>query len=362
MSADPHSRTTVLVTGGAGFIGSAVVRHLLAQPDVTVVNLDALTYAANPMTVDELDRSDRHHFVHADIRDSAALTDAFRTHRPDLVIHLAAESHVDRSIDRPAAFLETNVDGTYRLLEAATRHWSDLGEGPRERFRFVHVSTDEVYGALGPDGVFTEDSPYRPNSPYAATKAASDHLARAWWTTFGLPTIVTNASNNYGPYQFPEKLIPRAITRALHGESIEVYGRGENVRDWLHVNDHAAALWRVATTGRPGETYNVGSTNELSNIDLVRRLCRALDAVVPEKAPHEDLIVFVKDRPGHDFRYAIDNAKIARELDWRPVLGFEEGLHETMRWYLENRDWWGAIRDNSYRGERLGLTSACEAD
>lgn len=344
----------ILVTGGAGFIGSAVVRQLITETEHEVVNLDKLTYAANLDNVAGVAASPRYAFVRADIRDRAAMDALFSRHRPDAVMHLAAESHVDRSIDGPADFIETNILGTYTLLEAARAYLA--GGGPRH-FRFHHVSTDEVYGTLGPDGLFTEETPYAPNSPYSSSKASSDMLVRAWHHTYGLPVVTSNCSNNYGPYQFPEKLIPVVILAALEGRPIPVYGKGENVRDWLYVEDHAAALRRILETGRLGETYNVGGHNELTNIGLVRLLCRLMDELCPDSpyAPHEGLITFVTDRPGHDLRYAIDAGKIERELGWRPSVTVEEGLRRTVRWYLGNRAWWEAIRARGFKGERLGL-------
>ena len=349
----------VLVTGGAGFIGSAVVRHLIRHTDWTVANVDTLTYAGNLESLAEARDSNRHTHFKTDIRDRPALTDIFHRVRPDAVLHLAAESHVDRSIDGAAPFIETNVGGTFVVLDTALGYWRELDPAARERFRFQHISTDEVFGSLGPDGRFTEDSPYQPNSPYAASKAASDHLVRAWHHTYGLPTLATNCSNNYGPYHFPEKLIPLTIIRALRGQSLPVYGKGENVRDWLHVEDHAEALTLVLQRGRPGETYNIGANNERRNIDVVRAICALLDDLLPNSVnrPHAKLIEFVTDRPGHDQRYAIDAAKIERELGWRPKLSFEEGLRDTVRWYLDNRGWWERVMSGAYRGERLGLKS-----
>ena len=344
----------ILVTGGAGFIGSAVVRLAVAQGH-GVVNVDKLTYAANPANVAEVADSPLYAFEQADICDTAAMARIFTGHAPDAVLHLAAESHVDRSIDGPAAFIQTNIAGTYTLLEAARAYWRDLPEPRRSAFRFHHVSTDEVYGTLGPTGLFTEQTPYAPNSPYSASKAASDHLVRAWGETYGLPVLVTNCSNNYGPYHFPEKLIPVVILSALAGRPIPVYGRGENVRDWLYVEDHATALLTVLQRGQVGETYNVGGHNEARNIDIVRRICTILDDLRPEGAPHDRLISFVTDRPGHDFRYAIDAGKIGRELGWTPSLTLEEGLSRTVRWYLDNEAWWRALQQRQGVGDRLGL-------
>jgi dTDP-glucose 4,6-dehydratase len=342
----------LLVTGGAGFIGSAVVRRAVARGHA-VVNLDALTYAANLDNVAEVAGSPAYAFEQADIRDRAALERIFETHAPDAVMHLAAESHVDRSIDGPAAFVDTNITGTYTLLEAARAYWG----GSRD-FRFHHISTDEVYGSLGLEGAFTEESPYAPNSPYSASKAASDHLVRAWGETYGLPVVISNCSNNYGPYHFPEKLIPVVILNALAGKPIPVYGAGENVRDWLYVEDHAAALLTVLTKGATGESYNIGGNAEARNIDLVTRICGILDDLRPGDAPHDRLITFVADRPGHDLRYAIDASKIRRDLGWAPSVTLEEGLRRTIAWYLGNEPWWRAIQAGGHRMERLGLTQA----
>ncbi len=346
---------TLLVTGGAGFIGSAVVRHLVRETGYRVVNVDALTYAGNLESLAEIEADPRYVFEGVDVCDAAEVARLFAAYRPAGVIHLAAESHVDRSIDGPAAFVRTNLVGTFTLLDAARVYWNGLDEGERDAFRFLHVSTDEVYGTLGDDGLFTEETPYDPSSPYSASKAGSDHLARAWHRTYGLPVVVTNCSNNYGPYQFPEKLIPVVILKALAGEPIPVYGRGENVRDWLFVDDHARALLAVLERGRPGETYNVGGRSERQNIDVVRTICALMDELHPEGAPHADLIAFVADRPGHDWRYAIDASKIERELGWTPRETFETGLRKTVRWYLENRTWWERVLSGAYRMERLGV-------
>ena len=347
----------ILVTGGAGFIGSAVVRHIVRDTDWTVANVDKLTYAGNLESLAEVRDSNRHTHFKVDIVDRPAVDAVFRSFQPDAVLHLAAESHVDRSIDGAAPFIETNVVGTYTLLEAALAYWRGLDAGARAGFRFQHISTDEVFGSLGPTGRFSETTPYAPNSPYAASKASSDHLVRAWHHTHGLPTLVTNCSNNYGPYHFPEKLIPLVIIRALRGEKLPVYGKGENVRDWLHVEDHAEALTLVLRKGKPGETYNVGGNSERRNIDVVRGICALLDEMLPESPhrPHDRLIEFVTDRPGHDARYAIDAGKIARELGWAPRHDFEAGLRQTVRWYLDNRGWWERVMSGAYRGERLGL-------
>jgi dTDP-glucose 4,6-dehydratase len=341
----------ILVTGGAGFIGSAVVRLAVSRGH-EVVNLDALTYAADLRNVAEVAESPLYAFERADIRDRGALDRILRAHQPDAVMHLAAESHVDRSIDGPGAFIETNATGTYNLLEAARAYWQ--GRGRPEGFRLHHVSTDEVFGSLGPTGRFTEATAYDPRSPYSASKAASDHLVRAWHETYGLPTVLTNCSNNYGPYHFPEKLIPVAILNALHGRAIPVYGAGENVRDWLYVEDHADALLTVLERGRTGRSYNIGGENEMKNIDLVRLICRLIDARRPEGAPHERLIAFVTDRPGHDLRYAIDPARICEELGWRPSVTVEEGLARTVDWYLAREDWWRPLLDRDGVGRRLG--------
>jgi len=346
----------ILVTGGAGFIGSAVVRRAIAAGHA-VVNLDALTYAACLANVAEVADHPAHAFEHADIRDRAALDRILAAHAPDAVLHLAAESHVDRSIDGPRAFVDTNITGTFTLLEAARAYWE--GQGRPAAFRFHHVSTDEVYGALGPaDPPFTETTPYAPRSPYAASKAASDHLVRAWGETWGLPVLLTNCSNNYGPFHFPEKLIPVAILNALAGRPIPVYGAGENVRDWLYVEDHAEALLMVLQRGRPGGSWNIGGENEARNIDLVRMLCRLLDDRRPAGAPHERLIAFVADRPGHDLRYAIDPARLRADFGWRPSVTLAEGLARTVDWYLAREDWWRPLLDRPGVGQRLGLGQA----
>jgi len=344
----------LLVTGGAGFIGSAVVRRAVADGHA-VVNVDKLTYAACLDNVAGVADSPLYAFERADICDGAALARIFAAHDPDAVMHLAAESHVDRSIDGPGAFVQTNLLGTYTLLEAARAHWRGLPEGRRSGFRFHHISTDEVYGTLGETGRFTETTPYAPNSPYSASKAGSDHLVRAWGETYGLPVLVTNCSNNYGPFHFPEKLIPVVILNALAGNPIPVYGRGENVRDWLYVEDHAVALLAVLTRGRVGETYNIGGDNEARNIDIVRSICAILDELRPGDAPRARLITHVTDRPGHDFRYAIDASKIMAELGWRPSVTLEQGLRRTVGWYLDNEPWWRALQARAGVGERLGL-------
>jgi len=347
----------ILVTGGAGFIGSAVVRRLIRETDHHVLVVDKLTYAGNLDSLAPVADDPRYAFLKADILDEAAMAGAFDAFTPDVVMHLAAESHVDRSIDGPDAFVQTNVVGTVRLLQAATAYWRRLPEPRRSAFRFHHVSTDEVFGSLGADGHFTETSPYDPRYPYSASKAASDHFVRAWAHTYGLPTLVTNCSNNYGPYHFPEKLIPLTILNGIEGEPLPVYGSGENVRDWLFVEDHAAALILAAEIGTPGETYCIGGGAERRNIDVVRAVCALLDALAPDPGigPREGLIRFVEDRPGHDLRYAIDAGETQRRLGWRPAESFESGLEKTVRWYLENRDWWTRVRSGVYRGERLGV-------
>ena len=343
----------VLVTGGAGFIGSSVVRRLVAAGR-RVTTLDALTYAGRVVSLGAAAEAPNHTLEVADIRDAGALRRIFAEARPDTVLHLAAESHVDRSIDAPMDFVATNVQGTVTLLEAATRYWRSLPVAGRDGFRFLHVSTDEVYGSLGRSGVFTESTPYRPNSPYAASKAASDHFARAWHRTFGLPVLVSHCSNNYGPRQMPEKLVPVVILAALEGRPIPVYGDGRQVRDWLFVEDHACALEAIAGRGAPGQVYNVGADAETTNIDLVRAVCAWMDALVPDSPfrPHAELIAFVADRPGHDRRYALDAGRVRRELGWRPALSLDEGLGRTVRWYLENRWWWQGIRDAGFDDRR----------
>jgi len=346
----------VLVTGGAGFIGSAVCRHLVSDCGDVVVNVDLLTYAGNLASLKSIDNNPNHVFAQLDIGDGPALLDLMRRHEIEAVMHLAAESHVDRSIDGPAAFVETNVTGTFRLLEAARLYWSALTGEKRAHFRFLHVSTDEVFGDLPFDGgVFDEDTPYKPSSPYSASKAASDHFARAWWHTYGLPTIISNCSNNYGPYHFPEKLIPLTILNALEGKPLPVYGAGANVRDWLFVEDHARALRTVLEKGKPGETYLVGGHAERTNLEVVHAICDLLDArgKLPGGKPRRDLVSFVADRPGHDRRYAIDPSKIERELGWKPLETFDSGLARTVDWYLANEDWWRPLRER-YGGERLG--------
>lgn len=349
------STKTLLVTGGAGFIGSALVRYLIRETGYRVVNVDKLTYAGNLESLAEVEDDPRYVFEQVDICDADAVARLFATYRPAGVMHLAAESHVDRSIDGPDAFIQTNLVGTFTLLNAARVYWKDLDAEARDAFRFLHVSTDEVYGTLGDDGLFTEETSYDPSSPYSASKAGSDHLVRAWHRTYGLPVLVTNCSNNYGPFQFPEKLIPVVILRALEGQAIPVYGKGENVRDWLFVDDHVEALVTVLERGTPGETYNIGGHNEWKNLDVVRAICALMDELVPEGAPHADLITFVTDRPGHDWRYAIDASKVERELGWTPRETFETGLRKTVRWYLENGTWCERVRSGKYRMERLGV-------
>lgn len=347
---------TLLVTGGAGFIGGNFVHLLMAQGGIQVINLDALTYAGNLDTLAPLAANPSHIFVQGDIGDRELVSRLLRDYAVDAVVNFAAESHVDRSIDGPAAFIQTNVLGTFNLLDCAKAYWSGLSPERRADFRFLHVSTDEVYGSLGPTGLFTEEMAYAPNSPYSASKAASDHLVRAWHHTYGLPVLTTNCSNNYGPYQFPEKLIPLIVQKALRGESLPIYGDGSNVRDWLYVEDHCRAILRVLDAGRPGEVYNVGGNSERTNLEVVDTLCGLLDELVPDSAyrPHAALKTFVKDRPGHDQRYAIDSTKLQRELGWTPQETFETGLRRTLKWYLDNAEWCARVTDGSYLGQRLG--------
>ena len=352
----------ILVTGGAGFIGSAVVRHLILNSPHEVANLDKLTYAGNLESLASVADSPRYRFYQVDICDATALDRVIAEFRPDAVMHLAAESHVDRSIDGPSDFIQTNIVGTYTLLEAARSYWSDLAPVAKEAFRFHQISTDEVYGDLEvTDDLFTETTPYAPSSPYSASKASSDHLVRAWQRTYGLPVLVTNCSNNYGPYHFPEKLIPHMILNALSGKPLPVYGDGAQIRDWLFVEDHARALVEVVTRGQVGETYNIGGHNEKRNLEVVETLCDLLDELAPQKpqgvARYRDLITFVKDRPGHDLRYAIDAAKIQRELGWVPQETFESGIRKTVQWYLDNREWWQRVLDGRYQCQRLGLAT-----
>lgn len=347
----------ILVTGGAGFIGSALVRHLITTTSAQVCTVDKLTYAGNLASLGAALDNPRHRFIRADICDGEAMAQAFAGFRPQVVMHLAAESHVDRSIDGPADFIRTNVTGTFTLLEAATTYWRGLDPAARTAFRFHHISTDEVFGSLGQEGRFDETTPYDPRSPYSASKAASDHLVRAWHHTHGLPVLLTNCSNNYGPCHFPEKLIPLTILKAIAGEALPVYGDGSNVRDWLHVEDHVRALQLVVAGGRPGETYCIGGNAERTNLQVVHAICDELDRLRPrgDGASYRRQIAFVTDRPGHDFRYAIDAGKIERELGWTPQHSFEDGIAATVRWYLDNEPWWRAVQDGSYRGERLGL-------
>jgi dTDP-glucose 4,6-dehydratase len=350
----------ILVTGGAGFIGSAVIRHIITNTNDSVVNIDKLTYAGNLESLTEVSSSDRYSFERVDICDREELERVFKQYNPDLVMHLAAESHVDRSIDGPSAFIETNIIGTYTMLEVSRNYWEKLDEERKKIFRFHHISTDEVYGDLeGTSDLFTETTSYSPSSPYSASKASSDHLVRAWARTYQFPTVVTNCSNNYGPYHFPEKLIPLVILNALEGKALPIYGDGQQIRDWLFVEDHARALYLVATKGSIGETYNIGGHNEKTNLEVVTTICRILDKLKPNKLQniknYEDLITFVADRPGHDLRYAIDASKIEKELGWTPNESFESGIKKTVEWYLENTNWWQRVLDGSYNLERLGV-------
>lgn len=350
----------ILITGGAGFIGSAVIRHIIANTPDSVVNLDKLTYAGNLESLVEVSTSERYSFEQVDICDRVELERVFRQHQPDAVMHLAAESHVDRSIDGPAAFIQTNIVGTYTLLTVSRQYWQRQDDPRKSSFRFLHISTDEVFGDLeNPEELFTETTPYAPSSPYSASKASSDHLVRAWLRTYGLPTLITNCSNNYGPYHFPEKLIPLMILNALEGKPLPVYGEGEQVRDWLYVEDHARALYLVVTEGRVGETYNIGGNNQKQNIEVVHFVCELLEELAPNKpvgvASYRNLITFVEDRPGHDLRYAIDAGKIQRELGWSPKETFESGIRKTVEWYLNNKEWCRRVQDGSYRRERLGM-------
>ncbi|SBO12220.1 dTDP-glucose 4,6-dehydratase 2 [Vibrio mediterranei] len=349
----------ILVTGGAGFIGSAVIRHILNDTSDSVVNVDMLTYAGNLESLPEAEKSESYAFEQVDICDFGALEAVFQKHQPDAVMHLAAESHVDRSIDGPATFIQTNLVGTFNMLEVARQYWKSLDEAKQSAFRFHHISTDEVYGDLeGTDDLFTEETSYEPSSPYSASKAGSDHLVRAWGRTYGFPVLVTNCSNNYGPYHFPEKLIPLMILNALEGKPLPVYGDGLQIRDWLFVEDHARALYKVVTEGKVGETYNIGGHNEKANIEVVKTICTLLEELVPNKPQgvnqYQDLITYVTDRPGHDVRYAIDASKIERELGWTPEETFESGIRKTVEWYLNNREWWMRVLDGSYSRERLG--------
>lgn len=350
---------TILVTGGAGFIGGNFVRMLLEEKGVKVVNLDLLTYAGNLATLAGLMNDERHVFVQGDIADQALVRDLIKTHRPDAIVNFAAESHVDRSIDGPMDFIMTNVVGTTNMLQCAREFWSELDDSEKKAFRFLHVSTDEVYGSLGETGLFTEETPYAPNSPYSASKASSDHLVRAWFHTYGMPVLTTNCSNNYGPYQYPEKLIPLMTLNALDGKPLPIYGDGSNVRDWLYVVDHCQAIWRVLEAGTPGEVYNVGGNCERTNMQIVDTLTGIMDELFPDSpnVPHEKLKIFVDDRPGHDQRYAIDASKLKRELDWEPQATFETGLRDTIRWYLDNLDWCAEVTEGKYGRERLGTGS-----
>lgn len=351
----------ILVTGGAGFIGSAVIRHIIENTQDTVVNVDKLTYAGNLASVAPVSDSDRYFFEHTDICNAQALRRVFAQYQPNKVMHLAAESHVDRSIDGPEDFIQTNIVGTYTLLEESRRHYTQLTAEDQKSFLFHHISTDEVYGDLGDEGLFTETTSYEPSSPYSASKASSDHLVRAWQRTFGLPTLVTNCSNNYGPYHFPEKLIPLVIINALAGKPLPIYGDGSQVRDWLYVEDHARALYCVMSKGSVGETYNIGGHNERKNIEVVKTICSILDELSSDRpdgiASYQELITFVSDRPGHDLRYAIDASKIQRELGWKPNETFESGIRKTVEWYLTNETWWRQVLDGSYQGQRLGVVN-----
>lgn len=349
----------ILITGGAGFIGSALVRHIINNTDHSVINLDCLTYAGNKDSVAVCESSERYFFELVDICSNIAVQDIFRRHCPDIIMHLAAESHVDRSIDGPSEFMQTNILGTFNLLECSRDYFEGLTESAQKLFRFHHVSTDEVYGDLeGSQDLFTENTSYAPSSPYSASKAASDHLVRAWWRTYGLPVVITNCSNNYGPYHFPEKFIPHMILNAIHGKSLPIYGDGSQIRDWLYVEDHVKALLKVVTEGDVGETYNIGGHNEKTNLEVVENICNLLEELVPEKASgvhkYRDLITFVKDRPGHDARYAIDSSKIQLDLGWVPEENFETGLRKTVQWYLDNREWWESVLSGAYRLKRLG--------
>lgn len=351
------SLKTILVTGGAGFIGGNFVHRMIRRGNITLINLDALTYAGNLETLASVNGNPNHNFVLGSIGDQSLVEYLLFRYQPDAIVNFAAESHVDRSIDGPGAFIQTNVVGTLGLLQASKKYWQQLEEPARSQFRFLHVSTDEVYGSLGAEGKFTETTPYQPNSPYSASKAASDHLVRAYHHTYGLPVLTTNCSNNYGPYQFPEKLIPLMILNALSGKALPVYGNGLNVRDWLYVDDHCSAIETVLEKGTPGEVYNVGGNNEKTNMDVVETICALLDELVPNAAhrPHRNLVTFVTDRPGHDLRYAIDASKIKHQLGWEPQETFETGLRKTVEWYLNHQTWWQHVLDGSYRGERLGL-------
>jgi dTDP-glucose 4,6-dehydratase len=349
---------TILVTGGAGFIGSAVCRHLITDTDVEVVNVDKLTYAGNINSLRSIAGNPRYHFIKTDICDAVSLERIFTKFRPGAVVHLAAESHVDRSITASRQFLETNVVGTFELLQAARNYWNGLSPHQQSSFRFLHVSTDEVFGSLGHEGRFSEQSAYDPSSPYAASKAAADHLVRAWHRTFELPILLSNCSNNFGPFQFPEKLIPLTILNAIESRPLPVYGDGSNIRDWIYIDDHVKALLRILVSGAPGHSYNVGASQEHTNIEVVQTICQIMDRLRPGKGRHTDLLVYVEDRPGHDRRYAIDASKLKTELNWSPEMSFEEGIELTIRWYLENEWWWRPLRENNYDGRRLGLLNS----
>ena len=351
------SMNKVLVTGGAGFIGSATARYLVLSEGADVTVIDKMTYAATLGSLESVASSDRFKLIQDDITCAERMIEIVAEEQPSSILHLAAESHVDRSISGPRDFIETNIVGTYNMLEAARLYWSELGSADKESFRFLHVSTDEVYGSLGDEGLFSETTPYDPSSPYSASKAASDHLAKAWHRTYGLPVVVSNCSNNYGPFHFPEKLIPLVILNALEGQPLPVYGTGDNVRDWLYVEDHARALALISANGRPGQTYNVGGRNERTNLQVVEAICDSLDILMPSKRPRRELITFVADRPGHDMRYAIDAEKLETELGWRAQETFETGLLKTVQWYLDNQAWWEPLRSAVYSGERLGLTT-----
>lgn len=350
----------VLVTGGAGFIGSALVRYLIGEIGAQVINYDKLTYAGNLANLKTIEGNNSYNFVHGDICDKAKISEVIKEFEPDHIMHLAAESHVDRSITGAADFIQTNIIGSFTILEAARDYWNNLAGEKKAGFRFLHVSTDEVYGSLGQDGLFSETTAYDPSSPYSASKAASDHLAKAWHRTYGLPVVLSNCSNNYGPFHFPEKLIPLNILNALEQKPITVYGKGENIRDWLYVDDHARALHLIALKGQLGETYNVGGRNERTNIEVIKAICALMDKYRPQNAPHEKLITFVADRPGHDARYAIDASKLETELGWKAQEDFESGIEKTVKWYLENEEWWRPLRGGVYSGERLGILEEAE--
>jgi len=347
----------IMITGGAGFIGSALIRHLIKNTDHQVCNLDKLTYAGCPESLKEIDTNERYSFVQADICDYEAVKSLFESFQPDAIMHLAAESHVDRSIDGPMEFIQTNIVGTANLLNCTMEYWNTLDDERKQNFRFQHISTDEVYGSLGDEGLFEETTPYDPRSPYSASKASSDHLVMAWFHTYGLPVLITNCSNNYGPYHFPEKLIPLVILNALDGKDLPIYGKGDNIRDWLYVDDHAKALALVMDQGVPGETYNVGGNNERTNLEVVESICDILDDLIPkENGVYRDQIIFVKDRPGHDMRYAIDATKLTTQLGWQAEENFDTGIRQTVQWYIDNKWWWEPIRNKKYSGQRLGKT------